>query len=175
MTTIPVLMLAMAAVSGPQAPAVPAPARETVIAAARDVIAKARHCTLVTVGQGGHPQARIVDPIAPDAGFTMWIATNRLTRKVSEIRRDGRVTLLCFDQASASYVTLLGRARLVDDPAARRSHWKSEWAPIYKDGPDSPELILIEVHPVRLEIVSESRGLVGNPATWLPVAVDFPK
>lgn len=173
--TTGLLLLTTLAASAAQAPTVQPPSRETIIASARDVIGKARHCSLVTIGENGHPQARIVDPIAPDDRFSMWIATNRLTRKVSQIRRDGRVTLLCFDQASASYVTLLGRAGLVDDPAAKRQHWKSDWAQIYKDGPDSRELILIRVNPIRLEIVSESRGLVGSPTTWLPMAIDFPK
>ena len=151
------------------------PAREEIIAAARDVIQKARYCSLTTVGGDGHPQARIVDPLGPDPDFTMWIATNPLTRKVREIRRNPRTTLLCFDTATSSYVTIVGRASLITDAASKQKHWKADWAPIYPKGPRDDGFVLIRVTPTRLEIVSESRGMVGDPTTWLPLAIEFPK
>ncbi len=155
-------------------PAPVQPSRQEIIAAATDVVQKARYCTLVTIGENGHPQARVVDPLGPEPDFTMWIATNPLTRKVNQIRRDARTTLLCFDAATSSYVTVLGRAALITDPAERQKHWKAEWAPIYPDGPRGTDVMLIRMTPLRLEIVSESRGMVGDPKTWLPRAIDFP-
>lgn len=35
--------------------------------------------------------------------------------------------------------------------------------------------LLIRVTPLRLEIVSESRGMTGDPKTWLPLGITFPK
>lgn len=156
------------------APVPAQPSREVIITAATDVVQKARFCTLVTIGEDGHPQARVVDPLGPDPDFTMWIATNPLTRKVNQIRRDARTTLLCFDTATSSYVTVLGRAVLITDPAEKQKHWKADWAPIYPDGPRGAGFMLIRLTPRRLEIVSESRGIVGDPKTWLPRAIDFP-
>jgi hypothetical protein len=49
------------------------PSRAEVIAAARDVMQKAVYCTFITIGEDDHPQARIVDPTAPDANLTVWI------------------------------------------------------------------------------------------------------
>lgn len=152
-----------------------APPRPAIVAAARDVVEKARYCSLGTLGEDGHPQSRMVDPIAPGDDFTMWIATNPLTRKTAQIKRDPRVTLTCFDSTTASYVTLLGRATLVSDAASKKAHWKPDWTGIYKGGPDSRDVVLIRVTPQRLEIVSESRGMVGDPKTWLPLAIGFPK
>lgn len=150
------------------------PSRADVIAAASDVMQKARYCTFITIGEDGHPQARIVDPLAPDAGFTIWLATNPLTRKVNQVRRDARVTLSCFDAATSSYVTVLGRGAVVTDFSEKQRHWKEDWARIYPNGARGNDVVLIRVTPRRLEIVSESRGMVGDPRTWLPVAVDFP-
>ena len=149
--------------------------RAEIITAARDVVDKAHFCTFVTIGEDGHPQARLVDPLAPDTGFTIWIATNPLTRKVGQIRRDPRVTLLCFETATSSYVTVLGRAALVADVAEKQAHWKSDWTRIYPTGPRGSDSVLIRMTPIRLEIVSESRGMVGEPKTWLPLAIEFPK
>jgi general stress protein 26 len=151
------------------------PARAAVIAAATDIMQKARYCTFITIGDDGQPQARIVDPLAPEADFTIWIATNPLTRKVSEVRRNPRVTLSCFDAASASYVTVLGRGEGVNDLADRQRHWKKEWAAIYPNGPSGSDFMLIRITPARLEIVSESRGMIGDPTTWLPLSIEFPR
>ncbi len=157
-----------------QAPATP-PARAAIVAAATDIVQKARYCTLITIGEDGQPQARIVDPLAPDGAFTMWIATNPLTRKVDQIRRNPRVTLSCFDAATSSYVSVLGRGELVSDAAEKQRHWKSDWSQIYPNGARGDDVVLIRVTPARLEIVSESRGMIGDPKTWLPLSIEFPK
>jgi general stress protein 26 len=149
------------------------PSRATVITAAIDIIQKAHYCTFITVDANGQPQARIVDPIAPDADFTIWFATNPLTRKVDQVRRNPKVTLSCFDAETSSYVTLLGRGSLVTDVSEKQRHWKNEWAAIYPNGAKGDDFMLIRIAPARLEVVSESRGLVGDAKTWLPLTIDF--
>lgn len=168
------LVFLMPSAAGAQVPQPVPPSRAEIIAAARDVMQKARYCTFITIGHDGHPQARIVDPLAPDAGFAIWIATNPLTRKVNQIRRDPRVTLLCFDAPTSSYVTIVGRGALITDSAEKQGHWKDDWARIYPNGASGTDFMLIRVTPLRLEIVSDSRGMVGDPKTWLPLAIDFP-
>src|SRR5687767_5304389 len=84
------------------------PSRAQVIAAARDVMQKAGYSTFITIGEDGQPQARVVDPTLPDQNLIIWIGTNALTRKVKDIQRDPRVTLLYFHAASASYLTVIG-------------------------------------------------------------------
>jgi len=151
------------------------PPRAAIISAATDIIQKAHYCTFITIDQDGQPQARMVDPLAPDAAFTIWIATNPLTRKVDQIRRNPRVTLSCFDAATSSYVTVLGRGELVSDVAEKQRHWKADWSQIYKSGARGDDVVLIRFTPSRLEIVSETRGMVGDPKTWRPLSIEFPK
>lgn len=149
------------------------PQRAQVMAAARDVMETARYSTLIAMGDNGQPQARIVDPFVPDSDFAIWIATNPLTRKVTEIRRDPRVTLLYFNRAAAEYVTVLGTATLVADSAEKALRWKPEWAACYKDGPHADGYLLIGVQPTRLEVVSPRHGLVNDPTTWRPVLLEM--
>lgn len=160
----------LSAPAGAQAGRPPEYARDTLLAAARDIVAAARYTALVTLDSTGHPQARAIDPFAPDSGFVVWIGTNRRTRKVGEIRRDPRVTLYYFDEPSAAYVTIRGTARIVADPRETARHWKPEWDTFY---PDRVNYVLIAVTPDRLEVVSEARGIVGDPVTWAPPAVEF--
>lgn len=117
--TAAVLLFAWGFPSAPAAQVAPpnAPTRAQVIAAAKDVMQTARYATLITIGDNGQPQARIVDPLLPEGDFTVWIGTNPLTRKVAEIKRDPRVTLLYFNAAAAEYVTVLGTATPVTDSA----------------------------------------------------------
>ena len=150
------------------------PSRTQALSAARDVLQRAVYSTLITIGQNGHPQARIVEPTAPDENFTIWIGTNPLTRKVDEIRRDPRVTLLYFHAASSSYVTVLGRATVVSDADERERRWKKSWAPFYSNGPRGSDFLLLRVTPTRLEISSPSRKMNNDPKTWLPVVINLP-
>ncbi|MDP3719423.1 MAG: pyridoxamine 5'-phosphate oxidase family protein [Acidobacteriota bacterium] len=150
------------------------PSRGQILAGGRDIIQKARYCSFITAGEDGHPQARIVDPLGPDDNFTFWIATNPLTRKVGQIRRDPRVTLLCFDAATASYATVLAKAAIVTDAEEKARHWKAAWTPFYSGGAQGSDVVLVRLSPSRLEVVGVSRGLNPDPKTWLPLAVTFP-
>lgn len=158
---------------GQVAPAAP-PSRAQVIAAAKTIMQVARYTTLMTVGPDGQPQARIVDPFLPDSDLTIWIATNPLTRKVAEIRRDPRVTLLYFSPSTFEYVTVIGTAAVNTDSREKASHWKAEWATMYHDQNRGDDYLLLRVRPTRLEVVSARQGMRNDPKTWRPVIVDVP-
>jgi general stress protein 26 len=148
--------------------------RAEVLKAAREIAAKARYATVITLGGDGQPQARIVDALGPDADFAVWIGTNPLTRKVAEIAKDSRVTLQFFDASLPAYVTLLGTASVVTDTEVKAVHFKDEWAPFYKDRFRGTDFLLLKFVPRRLEIVSQAHGLVNDPKNWRPISIEFP-
>jgi general stress protein 26 len=143
------------------------------VAAARAIMTAARFCALITLDSSGRPQARTLDPFPPDEQMVVWLATNPRTRKVGEIRRNPRVTLYYFDREEQAYVTIYGIARLVNDPKEKAKHWKDEWKDFYPDR--ARDFLLIVVKPEKLEIVNVKRGIVGDPNTWKPRSVSFPK
>jgi len=152
----------------------PAPTKAQIIAAARDIMTRARYATLTTIGEDGQPQARIMDPMVPDKDMTVWVGTNPLSRKVGEIRKNGRVTLLYFNTTRLEYATLTGVADIVTDKAEKARHWKAEWSSFYKEGAKGDDFVLIRVRPARIEIVSPQRKLVNDPKTWRPAGVALP-
>jgi len=80
------------------------PDRAAVIKVATGIMQRARYCTLVTLGEGGHPQARIMDAFPPEGEMSCgWRPP--ASRKVGEIRKDPRVTLSYFDAKTMGYVT----------------------------------------------------------------------
>ena len=105
------LFLALTLLQTPQAPS----DASRVLEAARATMKAASNCFLITLDDSGQPQARLMAPFDPDPAMNVWLATNRKTRKVEQIRKNPRVTLAYHDAAGPGYVTLIGRARLVDD------------------------------------------------------------
>ena len=171
-----VLLLGLASGNPLAAQAKPAatPSRDKVLAAAKEIMTAVRYCTLITIGPDGQPQARVVDASAADSGFIVWIGTNGVTRKVADIRKDPRVTLMYFNDAGMEYVTMIGTAVIDNDIAHKATHWKSSWGMMVKDEYRGADFVLIRVQPSRLEVVSLGRGIFNDPATWKPAIVTLP-
>jgi general stress protein 26 len=151
----------------------PALERSNVIAAARKLMEKARMCALITIGENGQPQARVVDPFLPEDDMSVWIGTNSRTRKLTQIRKERRVTLFYLDPSQSGYVTLLGTAEVITDSTEKEKHWKSEWSSFFSNKNKGEDYVLIHFKPFSLEIVSYPDSLVNDPVTWRPVQIDF--
>ncbi len=149
----------------------PAPSRDTLIAAARQMMEAARFCALITLDESGTPRVRAMDPFLPEDDMVVWLGTDRRTRKVQDIERDPRVTLYYFAPQADGYVSISGTARLVDDPAEKNRRWKSGWEQYYAN--KEADYILIAVTPYWMEVISYSRGIAGDPETWAAPVVEF--
>lgn len=143
--------------------------RETLIATAREIMGTARYCALITLDSRGRTHARTMDPFPPDENMVVWFGTNPKSRKVAEIRRNGRVTLYYFDREGVAYVSVSGVARLVNDATEKAGRWKDEWKAFYPDREKG--YLLIAVTPQELEIVSEKKGIVGDAVRWAPPTI----
>lgn len=167
--------LAAVALLAPALVAAAQPAPDDILKASRTVIAQARYATLVTVDDAGQPQARIVDPFPPEDDFTIWVGTSALTRKVGQVERNPRVSLLYFDASRQAYVSIAATAAIVRDPAEKARHWKAAWEGFYKGGSSSEQYVLVRIVPARIEVVAAHLGMTSDPATWRPVGVDLSK
>ncbi len=145
--------------------------RDGLIAAAREIMQAARYCALITRGDSGQLRVRTMDPFLPEDDMTVWLGTHRKTRKVQDIQNDPHVALYFFAPDAGGYVSISGTARLVDDPIEKARRWKEGWGRFYTDR--ETDYLLIEVSPERMEVVSYGQGIVGDPDTWNPPAVEF--
>jgi len=80
----------------------------------------------------------------------LWFVTSKETHKVEELQADPNVSLGYYDDASKEWVSVSGRASLVDDRAKIRELYKPDWKAFFDDeggnrdgGPDDPRLALI--------------------------------
>jgi general stress protein 26 len=141
-----------------------APDRDSLISAAREIIGLQTYCALVTVDSSGQPHVRTMNPFPPENDMTVWIATNSRSRKAREIRNNPRVCLYYADHNRASgYVTITGKAVLVDDMSEKLKRKRSYWTQAF---PDWKYLLLIKVVPERLEVLNYKRGMLNDTVTW---------
>ncbi len=147
--------------------------RRRIVEAARDVMAAARYCALITLDADGAPQARTMDPFPSDDDFTVWMATNASTRKVEELANDSRATLYYIDVQGGAYVTLVGQARVIVDADEKARRWKPEWDDFYVDGSRGDDYVLVRFVPLRLEVVSPAHRVASDPMAWKPAVLEL--
>ncbi len=140
-------------------------------AAIRAIVAADPTAALVTVDADGQPRTRSVDVRPLDDTWTFWIATKPNTRKVTQIEAHRQVTLYFDVDSEGSYVSVMGTARLVDDPATiARITWRDHvsrsafWPEFPKD------YLLIEITPQWIEVIGA--GIEADAETWRPQALE---
>lgn len=145
--------------------------RDSLIKAAHLIIDSARCRVLVSVDEKGRPHAREMDPFAPDDDMVIWFATNPDTRKVKQIRNNPEVAVFYYDTKTMSYVSINGKAELVNDAAEKEKHWKSYWKQYYPDR--DKDMILIKVVPYRMELISYRYKIFWKNESFMPQYIDF--
>lgn len=141
------------------------------INAAREIMTAAGTCALITLDGEGRPRVRAMSPFIPESDLTVWFGTNPKSRKVDQIKKDPRVTLYYLDSDTSGYVMLHGIAQIVNDQKEKEKYWKDEWEAFYPNRPEG--YLLIKVSPLWMEVISYTRGIVGDSITWQPPKVLF--
>lgn len=144
---------------------------EKLINVAKDIMQNAKTCALITIDNKGNARVRTMDPFPPEENLTVWFGTNSNSRKVTQIQENHNVTLYYEDPDKTGYITIHGIATIVNDVTEKEKHWKTKWKDFYPNYPNG--YTLIKVVPKWMEIVSETRGILGDSITWKPQKVTF--
>jgi general stress protein 26 len=115
---------------------------------ARIIIDSSQCRVFITVDEKGQPHAREMSPFPPENDWAIWLGTTKGSRKTNHIKHNPNVVVYYYDTKSMSYVSVSGKARLVDDPDKKAKYWKDGWKIFYPDR--DKNYILIEVVPERL-------------------------
>src|SRR5204863_9691034 len=97
---------------------------ERLLNLARKLIDELTFCAAITQSDDGESNVRVVQPLPIQDDWTVNVLTNRRCRKVREIERSGRMTLLYQHDADRSYVALVGRAEILEDLELKRAIWQ---------------------------------------------------
>lgn len=135
---------------------------EPVVRAARATMRRARYCILATAGDAGIA-ARALQPFPPDDRFTVWMGTSPRSRKVAQLRRDPRATLVYQDEGRGACVVLAGRAEVVDAPEERARRFMPLHLAFFPAGPAGDDYVLLRFVPERIEVWDAGRGIAPAP------------
>lgn len=139
---------------------------ESIIKESKDLMKQAYFATLITLDENNQPRARILETFEPDNEFVIWMGTNPHSRKVQQIQNNSTATLHYFDKALMGYVSLMGKAYMVNNDSLKAIKWKDGWERFYPDR--KKDYILIKFVPETLEFIGIVRGYTGDKKTWAP-------
>ncbi len=110
-----------------------------------ELIKDAHSALLVSVAADGGLDSRPMGCLQKEFDGTLWFLTFLHSEKMNEIRNDDKV-LVSYARASAfDYVSISGRARVVDDRQKIKALWAEGLRVWFPKGPDDPELALIAI------------------------------
>jgi len=136
---------------------------EQLLSLARKLIGELTFCVAATEAEEGGTSARVVQPSPLRDDWTVDVLTNRRCRKVREIERTGRMTLIYQHDHDKGYVCLTGPTTIVDDRVRKRATWTDahlRWNP---KGPEDPATVYARLRPDRIEIWSAAHGVMPEP------------
>ena len=136
---------------------------EDLLRIAREIVEPLPFCFAVTVAADGTANARVIQPAKPAADWSVRFMTRRRCRKTGEIEQSGHRTLGYLDEPARAHVTLLGPARIIDDVAVKRAAWTPASDTWYPDGPESPDVVIVELATQRIELWSAQHDIMPEP------------
>jgi general stress protein 26 len=109
---------------------------------------------LVTRTTDGEIRARPMNIASVATDGTVWFATDCLSFKLVEIETDPRVCLTI--QEGGKYISLTGRAVVNTSPGKVAELWSEPMRVWFPDGPDDPNITLVEVRVEEVEFWDNS-------------------
>jgi general stress protein 26 len=138
---------------------------------ARDTIDAVPSCLAITVNRSGDANARVVNPSKLTGEWTVRFMTDRRTRKIAEVEQSGRMTLVYQHDAGGAYVSLVGRAAVIDDVGVKSAIWQPASFKWHPGGPTDPNVVLVEFTAERIETWNSPHDVVPDPTKGLWAAV----
>lgn len=145
--------------------------RDSILTAAKEIIAGTTYCALATIDSTGKPDIRTMNPFPPSGDWITWFATARNSEKVKEIRRNPWVCVYYADHTAAKgYVNISGKAEIIDDKELlikkKRDYWDgiSGW---------QENFVLIRVAPVTMEVINYAHKVYNDPKTLKAPKIEF--
>lgn len=116
----------------------------------RKIINDARTAFFVTTTAAGPLHGRpMATAQVQENHTTLWFGTSKSSGIAAELKQEQHV-LLGYTHGDSEWASVNGTARLVDDRAKIKELWNPFWKN-YFEGPDDPNLVLIEVTPTTAE------------------------
>jgi general stress protein 26 len=94
-----------------------------------------------------------------------WFFSARDSGKVREIQTDPRVGLAYVATDRGTWISIEGRASVVDDDARKRALWQDDLQDWFPHGPDDDSVVLLKVRADRVHVWTDGQELVVEPGS----------
>ncbi|QNN54414.1 pyridoxamine 5'-phosphate oxidase family protein [Nocardioides mesophilus] len=131
-----------------------------------ELIKDSRIAMLTTRNEQGRLTSRPMATQDVETDGDLWFITERSSDKAAEIRRDPEVNVAYSSRDS--WVSLAGRAEVVDDTEKLTELWGTFTDAWMQGGPDNPENVLVKV-------TAESAEFWDSPGTKVTQVVNLVK
>jgi general stress protein 26 len=136
---------------------------DAAVAKFRELLPSFRTAMLVTHAlDGADPHARPMGLVGDPAifGGSLWFFSDDRSRKIAEITRQPRASLVLQSDGDHAYLHVLGWAAVVDDRVRKRELYTPILRTWFPDGLDDPHLTLIRVDVERAEYWDSPGGML---------------
>ena len=117
-----------------------------------ELIEEMKTAMFTTRRPDGHLVSRPMATQKRASGADLWFVTSRDSHKLEELRNDPHVNLAYYKDRTREWVSVSGKARIVEDRAKIRELYEPDWRAWFgdeggeQDGtPDDPRMVLIGV------------------------------
>lgn len=121
------------------------------IAILKDMAESVRTCMFTTFSVNDGFGSRPMGTAKIEDDGSLWFYTNEYSLKSKEISKDDQVLLAYSDPGKNTYLTVKGKAELVDDQVRKEAYFSPFIKAWFPDGIEDPRLILIKVTPETAE------------------------
>lgn len=144
--------------------------RDSILRIAKTIVDSSSCKVFITVDENGKPHARAMSIFPLENDWVIWLGTSQGSRKTKQIQNNPNVIVYYYEPKGWSYVSVAGKARLVNDSLKKAKYWVEGWQRYYPNR--DKNYILIEVTPENLEIVSYKDKIFWD-SKGAPQSIDF--
>lgn len=121
------------------------------IAVLKEMAESVRTCMFTTFSSKNEFGCRPMGTAKIEDDGSIWFFTNEYSLKSKEISKDNNVVLAYSDPSKNTYLSVNGKAELIDDMVRKEAYWSIFIKAWFPQGIEDPNLILIKVSPEHAE------------------------
>lgn len=126
-----------------------------------------RVAMLTSVALNGSLHSRPMAVQQLDANGELWFFTSKDSLKTDELERNNNVNVAFVSEDDNRFVSVNGKASLVDDRAKVAELWTPFAKAWFKDGKDDPNLVLIRVDTDLAEYWASSGSILTQAVAYV--------
>ncbi len=100
-------------------------------------------------GPDGYPGIKAMIKMENEGLRTFWFSTNTSSKRVGQLRKDGKACVYLVDMKSWRGLMLLGEVEVLEDPAAKRRLWRDGFEKYYPKGVTDPDYCVLRFTALR--------------------------